>query len=180
MSQGSSVINIDIGLSDMDRGVYETVELKLAQHASESEAFLVTRAIAYALELCEGLSFSQGLSSSDDPAIWVHDLTGQLMAWIDIGLPSPSRVHKASKAAERVAIYMHRDPSAWLGSLAKEKVYAPERVALYALDPRAIDAIAAGLQRRNTWSLSRMEGVLYLEANGESFELVLETVEWPR
>lgn len=180
MARSSTVYNFDIVLSDVDRGVYDTLDLKVAQHPSESPEFLVARVLAYCLELCEGLTFPPGgLSNTETPAVWVHDLTGLLKVWIDVGLPAPERLHKASKAAERVAVYVHKPNEAWLRTLAGAKVHGSAAIELYALDPAVVDAIGAALERRNGWSLSRMEGVVYLEADGGSWELPVSRVPWP-
>jgi hypothetical protein len=53
----------------------------------------------------------------DEPAIAVRDLTGALQTWVDIGLPEPERLHRASKAAPRVAVYTHKDPLQWAAKL---------------------------------------------------------------
>src|SRR5262245_25460311 len=98
----------DVELSDVDRGVYESLSLRTARHPSESEQYLVARVLAYALEYTPGIAFTQGLFASDEPAVWVRDLTDQLVAWIEVGTPDPARLHKASKAAERVAVYCHK------------------------------------------------------------------------
>ena len=74
MALTATIYNIDIDLADADRGVYETLALRVAQHPSESEAYLVTRVLAYALEYTEGIEFSAGLSNADLPAILVRDL----------------------------------------------------------------------------------------------------------
>ena len=180
MARSSTVYNFDIVLSDVDRGVYDSLDLKVAQHPSESSEFLVARVLAYALEVCEGIAFPPGgLSNTETPAVWVHDMTGQLLVWIDVGLPSPERLHKASKAAERVAVYVHKANDAWLRTLAGAKVHGSASIELYELDPTVVDAIAGALERRNSWSLSRMEGVVYLEADGGSWELPVLRVAWP-
>src|SRR5438094_2653221 len=94
----ATIYNVDIDLADADRGVYETLALRVARHPSESEEFLVTRILAYALEFREGIAFSSGLSDPDEPAISVRDLTGAIQSWIDIGIPDAARLHNASKA----------------------------------------------------------------------------------
>lgn len=179
MAIGATVRRFEIELSDMDRGVYETLSLKVAQHPSESGSYLITRLVAFSLEYEEGLSFTQGLSTSGVPPIEVRDLTGRLVAWIDVGTPEPNRLHKASKAADRTAVYCHKDPTAWLQRLASERVHDAQAISLYAVHPAVISTIANGLDRRNTWALSRMEGVVYLEANGDSHTLSVEHLEWP-
>ncbi len=113
MAIGSTIYTFDIELADSDRAVYETLNLRVAQHPSETADHLLTRLIAYCLEYSEGIAFSKGLSDPDEPAIAVRDLTGALQVWIDIGLPAPDRLHRASKAAPRVAVYTHKDPEPW-------------------------------------------------------------------
>jgi uncharacterized protein YaeQ len=79
MAQGATLYTFDIDVADADRGVYDSVALRVARHPSESEEFLVTRVLAYALELTEGIAFSSGgLSDPDEPAISVRDLTGAI------------------------------------------------------------------------------------------------------
>jgi uncharacterized protein YaeQ len=107
MALGATIYTFAIELADSDRAVYETLNLRVAQHPSETADYLLTRVVAYCLEYAEGIAFSKGLSDPDDPAIAVRDLTGALQTWIDIGLPEPERLHRASKAAPRVAVYSH-------------------------------------------------------------------------
>lgn len=178
MALGSKVVAFEIELSDVDRGVYETLAVKLAQHPSETDVYLLTRAIAYALETTEGIELLAGMATSDEPAISVRDLTGQLTTWIDIGTPDAARLHKASKAADRVAVYCHRDPSAWLRSLAGQRIHAPDRIELYALPPRELEAFAATLERRNRWTLSRMEGEVWIEGEGGSLSFPTTRISW--
>src|SRR5260221_2253341 len=103
MAIGATVYTFLIAVSDVDRGVYESLELKVARHPSETLDYLVTRVLAYCLEYAEGIAFTRGLGEGDEPAIWIHDLTGKLSAWIEVGNPDPPKVHRARKAAPRVA-----------------------------------------------------------------------------
>ena len=109
MALSATIHTFDIDLSDVDRGVYQSLNLRVAQHPSESADYLVARVLAYCLEFAEGIEFSKGLSDPDEPAILVRDLTGQLQAWIEIGLPAAERLHRASKTAPRVVVYAHKD-----------------------------------------------------------------------
>ena len=51
MALTATLYNFDIDLSDSDRGVYETVALRVAQHPSESDEYLIGRVLAYPLNL---------------------------------------------------------------------------------------------------------------------------------
>src|SRR6202140_4427852 len=107
MTLTATIYNFDIELADSDRQVYESLSLRVARHPSESEEHLVARLLTYLLELTEGIEFSRGISDPDEPTIAVRDLTGAIRTWIDIGTPDAARLHKASKTADRVAVYTH-------------------------------------------------------------------------
>ena len=90
-----------VTVSDVDRGVYETLDLRVARHPSESMRYLLTRTLAYCLSYEDGIAFSKGgLSSNDEPPIAVRDPTGVLLAWIDIGAWSIEGVIKRASLVE--------------------------------------------------------------------------------
>jgi uncharacterized protein YaeQ len=158
----ATIYNVDIDLADADRGVYESLALRVARHPSESEEYLVTRILAYALEFHEGIAFSAGLSDPDEPAISVRDLTGAIRSWIDIGIPDAARLHRASKASPRVAVYTHKDPAQLVNRLTGEGIHRAEALEVYAIDRRLIAALAARLERRLSFGLSMNDGDLYV------------------
>jgi len=156
-----------VQLSHVDRGVYESLDLRAARHPSESEEFLCARVLAYCIERREGLAFSRGLADADQPALEVRDLTGALQAWIEVGAPDAARLHRAGKVAPRVAVYTHRDAERYWGSLAGERIHRAEALELYALDRALLAALVARLERRMAFDLSVADGVLYLTLDGE-------------
>lgn len=168
MALTATVYHIDIDLADADRGVYESLALRVARHPSESEEYLVTRILAYALEFHEGIAFSPGLSDPAEPAISVRDLTGAIQSWIDIGIPDAARLHKASKAAPRVAVYTHKDPAQLVSRLSRERIHRAEALELYAIDRRLIGALAARLERRLSFGLSMNDGDLYVSIGADT------------
>jgi uncharacterized protein YaeQ len=169
MALPATMRKFEISLADSDRQIYETLDLRVAQHPSESERYLVARVIARALEHAEGLEFSKGgVSDDDEPALVQRDLRGDLVAWIEIGAPSADRVHKASKAAPRVAIYAWKNPEQLAEAIRERKVHRdPE---LYALPAELLDAVAATLDRTNKWDLAVTGGTLYLTVGEKLFE----------
>ncbi len=135
----------------------------MARHPSESEDFLWTRVLAYALELTDGLEFSRGgLSDPEAPALSVRDLTGALKAWIEVGTPEAARIHRAAKAAPRVAVYVHKDPTQFLARLAGERIHQGGEVAIWSFDRPLLAGLAQQLGRRVAFSLSVTDGELFL------------------
>jgi uncharacterized protein YaeQ len=163
MAQGATVYNFDIDLADADRSVYEALALRVARHPSESEEYLLTRVLAYALEFEEGIAFSAGgLSDPDEPALAVRDLTGALRSWIEIGAPDPARLHRASKASPRVVVYAHRKSERWEQSVATERIHRAAALEVYLLDPSLIEALAKRLDRRMAFALSIAEREIFV------------------
>ncbi|MDE3119847.1 MAG: YaeQ family protein [Nitrospirota bacterium] len=115
MAIKATVYHWPVTLSDVDRGVYEALDLRLARQPSESMRYLLTRAIAYCLCYEEGIGFSkEGIASTDEPPLAVRDGSGTIRTWIEIGAPSAERLHKAGKASPRVALFTHVElPTLW-------------------------------------------------------------------
>ena len=166
MALAATIYSFAIQLSDVDRGVYQSLALKVARHPSEAEDYLVTRVLAYCLELTEGLSFSRGLAEPDEPALKVRDLTGELRAWIDVGAPDAARLHKAAKAAPRVAVYTHKAPEVLLRQLAGQRIHRAEAIELYAFDRELIAGLVARLERRMAFDLSVTDAHLFVSMEG--------------
>ena len=162
MALGATLYNFDIELADGDRRVYESLALRVAQHPSESQEYLIARVLAYLLEFAEGIEFSRGVSDPDEPTIAIRDPTGAITAWIDVGTPDAARLHKASKAAGRVAVYTHKEPTQFLKRLADERIHRAEALELYAIDRPLVSALVTRLERRVAFSVSITDRELYI------------------
>jgi uncharacterized protein YaeQ len=174
MALSATIYVFTVRLADADRGVYETLTLRVARHPSETADYLLTRLIAYCLEYAEGIAFSKGLSDPDEPAIAVRDLTGVLQTWIDIGAPEAARLHKASKAARRVVVYAHRDIDSWLTRLAAERIHRSEQLEIVVMDRELLAAMVTRLERRMEFDLSVSDRTLYVSLGDETLTGTLD------
>jgi uncharacterized protein YaeQ len=174
MALTATIFRFEIALSDVDRGVYETLDLRVAQHPSESARYLLTRTLAYCLTYEEGIAFSKGgISSADEAPIAVRDLTGVLKVWVDVGNPSAERLHKASKAAERVLVFTHHDPELLRREVRGKSIHKAEEIELYAVPASLLDALEGHLARNTKLELTRNDGHLYVTAGGKTFDAPL-------
>lgn len=173
MALTATLYHWQIALSDIDRGVYESLDLRLARHPSESLRYLLTRTLAYCLCYEEGIGFSKGgLSATDEPPVAVHDPTGRLMRWIDVGAPSAERLHKATKAAPRVALFTGADLLALRREARTRPIHRVEQIELWRLEPRFLDELEAAIENsgRRSAQLECMHsgGQLYLTLSGQT------------
>lgn len=174
MALGSTVYHLEVELSDVDRETYASLDLRLARHPSESLRYLVTRTLAYCLSYEEGIAFSKGgLSASEEPPVAVWDATGVLRAWIDVGSPSAKRLHKATKAAERVALYTTVALPLLVAEAASSPVHRVEEIEVWHFEPSFIDGVAAQLDRKQGFALTRSDGMVYLGAGDVTHEAPL-------
>ncbi|MDB4917821.1 MAG: hypothetical protein JWM95_5465, partial [Gemmatimonadetes bacterium] len=157
-------------LANVDRNVYETISFRAAQQPSETDEYLISRVLAYCLEYTEGIAFSKGLAEPDVPALAVRDLTGDLKVWIEVGAPDAARLHKASKASPRVAVYTHRDAARLVSQLAGEKIHRAADLEFYGIGKELIDGLVGHLDRRNTWEMSVTDHHVYVAVGGETIE----------
>jgi uncharacterized protein YaeQ len=168
MALTATIYTFDVELADADRHVYESLALRVARHPSESAEYLVARLLAYLLEYREGIEFSRGVSTPDEPAVAVRGLTGALDTWIDVGTPDAARLHKASKTAQRVVVYTHKEPTQFLRQLAGEKIHRANALELYALDRSLVRALVERLDRRLGFSVSIAEREIYVSIGTET------------
>jgi len=176
MALNATMYVFAIELADSDRAVYESLELRVARHPSETAEYLLTRVLAYCLEYSEGIAFSNGLSDPDEPAICIRDLTGALQAWIEVGAPEAARLHRASKASPRVAVYTHKDADQFVARLAGEKIHRVEALELYAVDRELLAALAGRLTRRMAFNLTVSERHVYLSIGEETLSAVIQRI----
>lgn len=169
MALTATIYHLRVELSDIDRAVYEAVDLRLARHPSESLRFLLTRTIAYCLSLTEGLSFSkEGIASTDDPPLAVRDLTGLLLEWIDVGSPSAERLHRATKAARQVSLFTWAPLTQLRREAASGSIYRAGSIAVWQIEPALLDALEGRVDRNSKIELVRNDGQLYVTIGGDT------------
>ncbi len=179
MAETATVYQFTIDLADMDRGVYETLVLRVARHPSETVGYMVVRVLAYCLEYQEGIAFTEGLSSGDEPAVVVRDLTGRLLAWVEVGLPDAERLHRGSKQAPRVAVYTHRDVRQLLAQLEGMRIHRGNAIPIRAFRRTDIDDVAALIERRTSMAVSVTDGEVMVSVGPHTLTLVLEEHRLP-
>jgi uncharacterized protein YaeQ len=172
----ATVHHFEIELSDVDRGVYQSLDLRVAQHPSETPRWLLTRTLAYCLCWEEGIAFSKGgLSDADEPPVSIrdpHDPAGRLQWWIDVGAPSAERLHKASKSA-RIAVFTH-DLAQLRRQVAGHTIHRVETIDVWTIPPSFLDALAQKVERRARLEITRTEGALYVTVDGTTLETTLQ------
>ena len=173
MALRSTVYKADLQVADIDRGHYATHALTIARHPSETEERLMVRLVAFALNADERLAFGRGLSTDDEPDLWLRDLTGAIELWIEVGLPEEKWIRKACGRAARVLViaYGGSKADAWwqqnAGALARL-----DNLSVMRIDADTGARLAALASRTMQLSCNVQEGEVWLgtETDGVGFE----------
>lgn len=176
MALPSTIYKTTIQLSDVDRSVYETLQATVARHPSETEERLVARLLAYALLQEPELSFTKGISATEEPDLWVRGGDGRVLVWVEVGLPEGDRIIKASRHSERVALLVcGRTLANWV-QLQLPKLEKLANLTIICIDQPFIDRLTAQLERSINWSITITEGTLYLETGDETLETAIQVM----
>lgn len=170
MALPATVYKACVQLSDVDRGVYETLSATVAQHPSETEERLVARLLAYALFYEEGMAFTRGLCATDEPDLWVKGGDGRVRYWVEVGLPEPDRLRKASRHAERVALLACGRALAGWEQQHLAKLEGIANLTVVSVDQAFIAGVTALLERAIAWSVTVTEGTCYLTVASRTLE----------
>jgi uncharacterized protein YaeQ len=170
MALTATIHHLRIDLSDVDRGVYEALDLRVARHPSESLRYMLLRTIAYGLCYVEGIAFSKGLFVTDEPAVWARQGDGRVDLWVDIGRPSIERLHKASKLGARVTVFTHDDPELLRREARGAKLHKGEDIEVCSVDVALLDALEAKIDRNMSLTLVHNDGQLYVTVGDRTME----------
>ena len=116
MAIGATIYKANLNLSNLNSHHYADYSLNIAKHPSENEYRLMCRLIAFLHAAHEDLELTKGISSAEEPDLWQRDLTGNIVHWIELGMPDEKRIRQASGKAQQVSIYTYHDNKAdlWL------------------------------------------------------------------
>jgi len=175
MALPSTIYRVTMQLSDVDREVYESLQVTVARHPSETEERLVARLLAYALFYDPELTFTKGISAGDEPDLWVKGPDDRVLLWVEVGLPEADRIIKASRHVERaVLIACGRALPKW------EQQHLPKlegvpNLSVIRFDQAFINGLSATLDRSINWSVTITDGNLYINVGADTFETVFKS-----
>lgn len=170
-----------VALTNADRGLYEQLRVKLAKHPHESAEYLCARMLAFVHCYEQGLEFSQGLFEPKEPTIWKKDVLGELLCWIETGVPDKKKLQHALRQHKqtRHLIYFYEPGhseefchSCLRGS--NSNWVAP--IEFFEIDGGFLTEAAALLSSRVKWEITIVDNIVYLVMNGTEFQTIVRPV----
>jgi uncharacterized protein YaeQ len=175
MALKPTIYKAQIELADSDRNCFESLSLTLAKHPSETLERMVVRLLAYCLSCTRGLEFTKGISTADEPDLWVHSDTGEIQNWIEVGHPETPRLRKACGRARQVSVYAFAKSTPTWWRLNSEALNALPHFQVWQLDWAEVQAAANLIERTVQLNASIVGGIIYLD-NGTTSTSVEPTL----
>jgi len=165
-----TIYKFRISLSDLNRHYYDTLNLTVALHPSETIERMMVRVLAYCINAQEQLTFTKGLSEVDEPDLWVRSYDDKTTLWIDIGEPSVERIKKSCRLAEKVKIYCFNSKADvwWQQSQGKIRQL---QASLIKFDWQEIQRLARLVERTMDMSVSISGDSAYIAAQKGEIEV---------
>ncbi len=179
MALSSTPYKVDLSLTDLDRGVYETLRFTVARHPSETELRLCVRLLGYALWYSENIAFGRGLSDVDEPALWEKSLDGRVLHWIEVGQPDAERLTWCSRRTERTSLLAYGSLRVWETKVVPA-VAGLSNLSIAAVPEGALDAITESLPRNIKWTMMISEGTIFITDDNGQHEINLEWLKGER
>ncbi len=170
MALKPTIYKATISISDLNRNYYDSLNLTIAQHPSETKERMMVRVLAFCLNASPELSFTKGLSATEEPDIIARSLDDSLEKWIDVGEPSVERIKKASRLARTVNVYSFNSKSSvwWQQNQAK---FEELSVNVYQVDWQRVQILASRIERTMALNVTISEESAYFSLGEDSFEL---------
>ncbi len=177
MALKATIFKAELGVSDIDRGVYGTFPLTIARHPSETDERMMVRVLAFALNAHERLEFGKGISSEVEPALWRRDLTGAIEQWIDVGLPEERLLRRACGKATEVTLYTYGGRGVDIWWQANERdLRKQERLSVFDVPPEASRELALMAARSMTLNVTIQEGLIFFSDASRVVDVLLRTL----
>lgn len=164
MAEKATIYKANLTLSDMDRSVFSDFNLTIALHPSETIERMMVRILAFCFRAAENLTFTKGLSSMDEPDLWLKHDNGTILEWVEVGQPSPDRLKKASSQSQAVKVFSYgRGMDVWWKTNAAA-IRALPKVEVHCFSADELQQLAALADKTMNLTVTITESIAYVSS----------------
>ena len=174
MALKPTIYKFKIALSDLNHDHYSSLNRTVALHPSETLERMMARVLAFCLHAHSDteqlMTFTKGLSSIDEPDIWLRSLDDQLQLWVDVGEPSFERMKKACRQSKHTVVYSFNAKSAvWW----KQSMVQLQSLPLYVIQFQyaEMQKMAALAERTMDWAITLSGESAFVATSSTQVEL---------
>ena len=177
MALKATIFKAELQIADMDRHYYGSHPLTIAQHPSETDERMMVRVLAFALYADERLAFTKGISTDDEPDLWLKSLSDEIELWIELGQPDEKRLRKAAGRARQVVIitYNSRSAAVWRNQM-QDALAKLDNVTVRALSNDTVEALGKLAQKTMSLQCTIQDGEVSLGDDAQLVQVQFESI----
>ncbi|WP_323815490.1 YaeQ family protein [Cellvibrio sp. NN19] len=177
MALKASIYKANLSVSDMDRNVFGDFNLTVALHPSETVERMMVRILAFCYRAAENLTFTKGLSSMDEPDLWLKHDNGTILEWIEVGQPTPERLKKASGQSQAVKVFTYgRGMDVWWKSNSAA-IRALPKVSIHYFAADELQSLTALADKTMNLTVTITESIAYVSSAAGDITISLREME---
>ena len=177
MALKATVFKAQLQVADTNRHYYQEHTLTIAQHPSETEERMMVRLLAFALHADEQLAFGEGMTNDAEADVWLHDLSGVLRLWIDVGTPDEKLIRKACNRADQVVVYAYGARTVDIWFQQNKHLFAQQdNLLIYHLPADKTKALANMAKRNMAIQCTNTDNQVFMSTDDDNLEITLETL----
>jgi uncharacterized protein YaeQ len=177
VAEKATIYKANLTLSDMDRNEYGDFNLTVALHPSETIERMMVRILAFCYRAAEHLTFTKGLSSTEEPDLWLKHDNGTILEWIEVGQPAPERLKKASSQAQAVKVFSYgKGMDVWWRNNAMA-IRALPKVEVRSFAAEELQQLIALADKTMNLTVTITETIAYISSANESITIHLHGME---
>lgn len=177
MAEKPTIHKLNLTLSNMDTNVYGDYNLTIALHPSETIERMMVRILAFCYRAAENLTFARGLSSPEDPELWLKHDNGTILEWIEVGQPSPDRLKKGASQSTAVKVFSYgRGLDMWWKTNATA-INALPKVTIHYFDADELQALCALADKTMNLTVTITENIAYVANATDNIAVTLMDME---
>ena len=175
MAIKATIFKCELVISDLVRHYYQTHNLIIARHPSETDERMMLRILMFAVHAHELLQMTKGISTDDEPDLWQKSLSGEIEHWIELGQPDERRLRQASGKAKKVTLltYGGNAPQVWWQQN-QNKLDAIKNLSVYTISDEQSKALAGIAERNMRIQVMLDQDQISLSSESQALELGLE------
>jgi len=178
MAIKATIFKCELMISDLGRQYYETHNLTIARHPSETDERMMLRILMFAVHAHEHMEMTKGISTDDEPDLWQKSLSGEIEHWIELGQPDEKRLRQASGRAKKVTLltYGGNAPTAWWQQN-QSKLSAISNLDVWSVSNEQSKALAELAERTMRIQATLDADHIWLTAGEASLDVTLEKLQ---
>jgi len=172
MALSADIFKVQLHISDMDRHYYSSHALTVAQHPSENDLRMMIRILVFAINANEQLSFTKGLSTQDEPDLWLKNLSDEIELWVELGQLEEKRLRQICGKSQHVKIYTYNDKQAEPWYQQMSKTFARHKnLAVFHINSEAAEPLAALANKSMELNITIQDGDIFINSEGNNISI---------